>query len=491
MKNYQDDEVWVVNPEAHLRNESKYVLAAFPGFASTTTARLAPIEGVVVTLFDGVRTCAEIKDICMAMADEASDTPFEDVEKTFDLIMSTHRVPLRNMSSPLLKKKSELTPEESKSIRVYRPTEYIVTKEKYKPEDLKLSFPASILWLLTNECQVDCQYCYMHKTHVSRNELLPWERFREVLCEARDKGLIGLYLSGGDVMCYPHIFDLLDLMEELEFPPIGFPTKAYISPENAARLAQYRVIDRVQLSIDSTVPEIADFLVRSPGFYERTMKSIKNLQDAGTRIIGVKAVITPYNLPTIPKYYRDMKALGIQEIITATYCKSGFRHKEKLFNHADDYVWLDRQLEKLKKEFPGENFIYQNGAPQETMPCSEDRAKSWKERARCTAGRDNITICANGKVVACEQMPEREEDYLGDVNVQSLEEIWNSKEMDEYLFHPPRERFIGTPCYDCEEFEECQGLYGECVRNACIHYGNRWNPVPECPHAKDPVPRMW
>ena len=87
-------------------------------------------------------------------------------------------------------------------------------------------------------------------------------------------------------------------------------------------------------------------------------------------------------------------------------------------------------------------------------------------------------------------MPEREEDYLGDLNVQSIEEIWNSKELDEYLIHPPRERLAGTACFDCDEFEECQTVYGMCVRNACIHYGTRWYPAPECPRNIGPYTRF-
>ncbi len=491
MLEYHDDDVWVVNPSARLRNEGKYVLAAFPGFASTSTLRLAPIESVTVSLFDGVRTCAAVTDICAAMADKKSDTPQADAESVVKLILSTHCEPMKGMSEPLLRKKADLTPAECGSIRRYRPTDYIVKPDAYAPKDLKLTFPASILWLLTNECQVNCQYCYMPKSRVSRDELLPWERVDELVREAHSKGLIALYLSGGDIMCYPHIFRLLDLMEELGFPPVGFPTKAYISPDTAARLAEYRVLDVIQLSIDSTVPEIANFLVNSPGFYDRTVESIINLRNAGAKKIGVKAVITPYNLPTIPKFYRDMRALGVEDILMATYCKSGYRHREKLFNHADDFEWLDQQLDKLRAEFPGESIFYQNGEPQITPPSREEREKTWKDRARCTAGRDNMTICANGKVIACEQMPERDEDYLGDMRVQSIEEVWYGSAMDKYLFHPPRERFSGTPCSHCEEFDECQGFFGECVRNAYIHYGTRWQCVPECPKAPEPVPRMW
>jgi hypothetical protein len=53
-----------------------------------------------------------------------------------------------------------------------------------------------------------------------------------------------------------------------------------------------------------------------------------------------------------------MKALNVHKILMATYCRSGYWHKEKLFNHPDDYQWLDRELEKLRQEFPGDEIQY-------------------------------------------------------------------------------------------------------------------------------------
>ena len=120
----------------------------------------------------------------------------------------------------------------------------------------------------------------------------------------------------------------------------------------------------------------------------------------------------------------------------------------------------------------------------------EKREQIWEDRAACTAGRDIMTICADGRVVACEQMPEREEDYLGDLRVQSIREVWDGEVLDKYLLHPPREKLKDTPCFDCEEYDICQTLKGVCVRNACIHYGTRWYPVPECPRNTGPYMRF-
>jgi radical SAM protein with 4Fe4S-binding SPASM domain len=481
-------DAYVINPHARLRNDKKFVIAAFPSSSAVPLIHLAPIEAVVVSLCDGKRTVAEIIDICSAMASSTSKDEFADSLAAVHGTITRHIEPVADMVEPLLKRASELTSEELNCLREYNPTRYIIRPEDYAENDLKLCFPISLSWFLTNECPVSCQYCYMPK-RITRDEILAWERTREIVREAHEKGALAIYLSGGDVMCYPRLFQLLDYMKELEFQAIQIPTKAYVSSEVAKRLHDHAMVESVQISLDSTVPEVADFLLQTPGACERALASIKNLVDVGgSDFVSVKAVITPYNLPTLPKFYRDMRNLGVSNIILATYCKSGYRHDDRLFNHVDDYRWLDRQLDELSREY-AKLVFYQNGAPAPEPESVEHRLASWKKRSRCTAGRDCIAICANGKVIPCEQMPEREEDYLGDLRIQSIEEVWHGARLDEYLIHPPKEKFVNTPCFDCEEYHECQTVIGQCVRNSFIHYGTRWCPPPDCPRNSGPYKR--
>lgn len=483
------DEIYTLHPSARLRNDKKYVIAGLPSGESVSTLRLAPIEGAVVSLLNGKRSCSEVEDICMAMTEKTTPAPEKAAKNAVKVIVTKHLEPARDMPYPLIVSTSRLSPQEIRDIPQYDPVNFIVTKDAYKPNDFKLAYPIGLLWLLTNECQTMCQYCYLDKSNVKKDDMLSWERTRELVLEAHNNGLMGISISGGDPMCYPHVFDFLDLLEELHFPPISIPTKTYVSPKIAKRLAEYSMLEELQFSIDSTVPEIADFLVQSPGFCERTLESIDNARNAGIEKIVVKSVITPYNLPTIPRLYRDLKARGVSSIRLATYCKSGYNHKEKLFNHVDDYKWFDKELDKLRAEFPDDGIYYQNGPPQPEYWTQEYKEEQWPKRSRCTAGRDNMTIAPNGRVVACEQMPLREEDYLGNLHVQSIEEVWNAKPLNEYLIHPPREKFTGTECFECEEFDECQSLIGVCVRDCCIHYGTRWCTPPNCPKAP-PEPKV-
>ncbi|MCK4828625.1 radical SAM protein, partial [bacterium] len=422
--------------------------------------------------------------LCTSFANE----PIEMAEEYVKKIIISFTKTTKEMPLPLLVKKQDLGPEEVTRVRKYNPLDFAIHRDQWKSiydDNNRHVFPVALLWLLTNDCQVNCQYCYMPKPPLKKEDLLPWDRVQTILKEIYENGPLLLNISGGDVMLYPHLFDFLDLVRKYDLPLVGIPTKAYVDRETADSLAKSGVVE-IQFSIDSTVPEIGDYLVQSPGFVERTFKSIENCLAAGLKVES-KSVLTPYNILTIPKLYRDLKARGVSTIRLATYCRSAFHHKDRLYNYLDDYEWLNKEIEKLKKEFPGDDFNIQNGAPKPEPMSAEEKKGVRDKKIRCTAGKNMLVICANGRIVACEQMPEREEDYLGDLRCQSLTEAWNGKALDEYLIHPPREKFKGTICYECpdDEFNECQVVVGTCVRDVVRDYGTRWAPTKYCPRAPE------
>ena len=482
---YNPQDVYVLNPNARLRNDKKRVIAITIHGGSAYPLAFNPIDGVIISMFNESRICGDIANLCTSFAHEPIEMAEEYLKKfIINFTKTTEEMPL-----PLLVKKTALRPEEITRVRRYNPLDFAIHRDQWKAlyvDDNHQAFPTTLLWLLTNDCQVNCQYCYMPKPPLKKEDLLPWDRVQAILKEIYENGPVLLNISGGDVMLYPHLFDFLDLLCKYDIPLVGIATKAYVDRETADRLAKNDIIESIQFSIDSTVPEIGDYLVQSPGFVERTFKAIENCLAAGLKV-EAKTVITPYNIATIPKLYRDLKTRGVSAIRLATYCRSAFHHKDKLFNYPDDYEWLDKEIEKLKQEFPGNSFNIQNGPPKPEPMSAEKKKEIWDKKTRCTAGRNALTICANGRVVACEQMPEREEDYIGDLKCQSLTEAWNGKTLDEYLIHPPKEKFRGTICYECpdDEFYKCTTMVGTCVRDIVRDYGTRWAPSKYCPRAPE------
>jgi len=306
--------------------------------------------------------------------------------------------------------------------------------------------------------------------------LLPKERVLALIEEAAAIGVVEIHPLGGDFLLYPYLNELLAAMRKYQFLPAGISTKSFLSKEKAAALAESAAVTNVQFSIDSTVEDVADYLVRAKGFCNRIFESIANALEAGL-CVEAKVVITPYNILTIPKLYRDLKKRGVSTIRLATYFRSGFHHSNDLFNHSTSYQWLEEQVKQLQKEFPDDVIYIQNGRPQLKLY----REEVWPDESKCcSAGRSSMMICADGKVIPCEQMPETEEYFCGDVGNQSIQEVWYGARLREMTYSMPREKFKGQACYDCAEWERCVCQIGYCIRDLALFYGDIYQPPPNC-----------
>jgi len=353
--------------------------------------------------------------------------------------------------------------------------------------------PASLQWHLTSACATDCTYCYLGRRHIPSSEQLSFDRLMELLDECQEIGVLEVNPSGGDLLLYPRLCEVLEAIDARGFLPILISTKAYVSEEMAAQLAAHPIVYQVQYSLDSTVAEAADYLTRTHGFYQRALESIRHLVAAGLSV-AVKAVITPYNILTIPRLYRELRDMGVQgRIKLAMYCRSAYHHTDDLFNHPETYHWLDQQVRQLRSEFPEDFIVIQNGEPRLEPPPKAEITTSLMEtfvsrRARCTAGRTCMMICTDGRVIPCEQMPEREECFVGDVKTQSIQEVWEGQRLHDMTIYP-REALRGTPCEDCGLFEECAIKKGFCIRDLMKHYGKIYATPPECPKSDLPFVR--
>jgi radical SAM protein with 4Fe4S-binding SPASM domain len=163
------------------------------------------------------------------------------------------------------------------------------------------------------------------------------------------------------------------------------------------------------------------------------------------------------------------------------YSRSAYHHTDDLFNHPGSYSWLQEQVGLLRQEFPDDDIRVQGGEPQLRPPSAEARSQAWRDRSACTAGRQALVMCADGKVIPCLQMRECEEHYCGDLRHQSIQEVWDGERLRELTYGISRDKFRGTPCFDCEERHSCLDLVGNCVRDLYGRYGSIYQPAPDCP----------
>lgn len=491
LESVREDELYEVNPYYRLRNECNGVLVSGWEF-NQELALVAHAVGMTIALFNGKRTIREIAEIVKPMTKEGSlaaalqtvkgvvwnftKTDAERKGQPDVKVMQAFPCAALLVPSSIIKKYVHLPRPQ------YRPKAFLPESAFPVYEDpcggAKLRAPLKLGWHLTAKCQTNCRYCYLgRRTDV---EALSKERVFQIIREARAMGVFYFTLSGADTLLYPHLLDVISLMKELEFPPLQLSTKSYLSRDMAKTLAETDMVYELQFSIDSIVAEIADWMVRLPGFCERTVESIDNALAAGLRV-AAKGVITPYNILTVPRLYRELKERGVSEIRLAMYVRSAYHHSDDLYNHPESYEWLKHEVEQLKQEYPDDFVNVQNGEPTLTRPTREDRMKRWPLRNSCVAGRHTMLICVDGKVIPCEQMPEDERSFCGDLKTQSLEEIWHGEELAKRTTAIPVEEFEGTVCDGCADRHECHNVRGYCVRDVVQLHGSIYKPPDDCP----------
>ena len=249
------------------------------------------------------------------------------------------------------------------------------------------------------------------------------------------------------------------------------------------------MVMEVQFSINTDDEAIAKYLLGASGYPARIFSSIDNALEAGLSV-AAKAVVTPYNVLTVPRLYRALRKRGVSKIRVAAYGRSGYHHTDDLFLNDNCYAWWAAEERKLQDRVSDPYIRIQNGGPQTGPSSREVRKAAWPKRKACTAGSSSMMICADGKVIPCEQMPETDEYFCGDVSHQSLLEVWNGNRLKEMTYEKPQGKFKGQPCYDCEEREECLTVKGNCIRDLAAHHGNIYQPPPNCYRHDLPFVRM-
>lgn len=264
----------------------------------------------------------------------------------------------------------------------------------------------------------------------------------------------------------------------------GISTKAYISPELACQLKEHG-IEYMQVSIDAPEEGIADFLAGSVGFFKDAVQSIKNLRSAGIQV-RTNSVITPFNVKMVPQLAELLASLGVYFMSTTAPSRSIFNGAvaDSLFLNHRDGKWLEdltrtlrEQYQKSGMEIKPFKYPYDHSWKQ-----LREREKSYRERSHCGAGRMYFVLLEDGNVILCEETPVVDELIIGNVKEQSLEQLWNSPKAIEFM-HPPRERYLGTACYDCPEYDPCHAQKGRCWRESLKAYDKIYAPAPLCPRA--------
>lgn len=367
----------------------------------------------------------------------------------------------------------------------YNPDDFIIEKNTFLyPERMKT--PIRLLIFPTGKCTTDCIYCYADLKNLRKRKDMSIEQWRIIFEQARELGIKTIDISGGDIFARNDAVEFICELIKYDFL-FFLSTKSYISASQAKAISDagfnkpiHGVRREIQLSVDCSDDKISKILVRRDNYVERMKETAVNLINAGIKP-RIKSVITSINTEHVKDVIQIFNEIGITEFQISKYDASLYRHKEKFELTPERENYINSAIKEIVSAYPDIIIegnlvppIQQDELLQIPQTINNDGDTSSTETARteksifqsvgCSAGRTTLGITPDGQACLCEQMKMEEPYAFGDFKKQSILELWNSPELKQICF-PKKDNFLNTPCYDCDLFEECVIINGQCFRD--------------------------
>ncbi|HUF70439.1 MAG TPA: GTP 3',8-cyclase MoaA [Longimicrobiales bacterium] len=146
---------------------------------------------------------------------------------------------------------------------------------------------------VTDKCNLRCVYCMPEEglPWLNRRQILDYEEIVEIVRVMAGMGLKRLRITGGEPLVRRDVTDLVRKLSGVpEIEDIALSTNGVLLDDMAAGLAEAG-ISRVNLSLDSLVPERVDAIARRPGSHGRIMAGLDAAEKAGFAPIKINTVV--------------------------------------------------------------------------------------------------------------------------------------------------------------------------------------------------------
>lgn len=299
-------------------------------------------------------------------------------------------------------------------------------------------------WHLSENCNLKCLHCYQENHKPIQLEfdklVIIYKQFKDLLNKKKMKGHINI--TGGEPLCNPYLFKLLDLIKEdsnlITFSILTNGT--LINEKIAKKIKSYNPL-YVQVSLEGG-KKTNDY-IRGKGTYKKVAEGIVNLRKENI-FTSISFTATSLNYKEFPKVVRYARKYGVNNVWSDRFIPLGDSDKSLALNYEQTREYLEimnKERNKLKKVKNSNTTISMYRALQFQM--TNDFAYG------CTAGDTLLTVMENGDLVPCRRMPIT----IGNLFDRSMYDLYIKSDVLKDL----REKNIPDECINCEHSEVCHG----------------------------------
>jgi radical SAM protein with 4Fe4S-binding SPASM domain len=504
-KRYYLNPAYIIKPDktkAIITNSKGYDTDAYrknDDAESSFTAILNPVYAFIFTLFDGSKKLSEvIKDISNELEienDRAEKmvTPYIYNEERQIICFSK----INQIEETLLKCSSFSIPRffiiecnSEPRVDLYPKETFYIPKELWNFDVFRLSSPSTLTLMVNNTCATECSYCYANKNYKVEMPLST-EKIISLIEEADKIGVLSFEFAGGEILLHKDYDIILS-----ELYKHGFITnisiKMCLSEEQIIKLKKIG-IHKIQVSVDAWDSNILQKILHvNNTYFENLKQSLKLLEKHDMEVI-VKSVITNMN-DTIEGIERLLKGLlqykNIKIISIAPGEYSLYKNFANYKTSAKVWKRICKYVEKFGEKYNNCDISHQGyNSKDEIIDTVQNKAANFRSRSLCSGNLSSLYILPDGKVTICEELYWHPKFIVGDVNIQSIQEIWDSKEATELFYLSQKDFDNNSACKHCLDFNSCRLRAGVCWKMILQAYGmDAWQlPDPRCPLAPPPI----
>lgn len=356
-------------------------------------------------------------------------------------------------------------PKKDNQNRKYKPHDFINIKNPID-EKLSMTYPDSILYLVTYNCDKSCIYCYMGKSSSSslETDALSYNELITILDEAAAMGVSHIAMSGGEPFIRKDLAEIIVYAHSIGMK-INVTTKFNLTEHQLKKLEDLKKLE-LDVSYDCHIDSIASYLTGSKNQATKMDKMISKLIKHNINFT-ICPVVTSLTYPYFKDFIIHLEKLGVKKLRISKYENSMGSSDDNLL--ITDAQW--KEIISYSNNFHGLNIvIHDKNIPSTSTFIDDDILYD-----ACSNGRYCMPITPDGKAILCEKVKNPLDFCFGDLRKNSFEEVWKSKERINLIF-PKRDYYINNSCYDCIKFDNCM-LKRKCIFSSILESGTAYCPT--------------
>lgn len=308
-------------------------------------------------------------------------------------------------------------------------------------------FLRSIHIEIADACNERCVHCYIPNER--KNNVIDSALFYRIIEEGRKMNIIHVTLSGGEPLLHKDILGFLKKCRELELSVNVLSNLTLLTDDIISEMKKNPLLS-VQASLYSMDAAVHDSITKLSGSFEKTKAGILRLCNEGIPV-QISCPIMKQNkdsyVDVLHWGWAHNIAVATEPVIFAAYDHSGCNLENRLsIEEIDDVLTVQMQ----------------EGYAESIRKIAKDKEKLTGNDPICSVCRYSFCVMANGKVFPCAGW---QNNVIGDLNHQTIQEIWENSEKIKELRQIKRLHF--SQCVDCKDRGYC---------TVCMMWNSNENP---------------